>query len=914
MGLRCADCSSAHESSSRSILCLMMKGEPSGSPSLFAITPSLKSYTTLVENIHRMKYFISYLLWFLLGTFDVALAQQQVTNEQPSLESLSLSTDASAAERFVAAHGQRAVLMGYSQQGLEAWAYPFQILSGYRIGFQPQGTTSETDGRALLCRLIYSPDSITRVYIGSDYIVYEKLFVPIDQAAAVISYRVVAAQPIDIVVHFTPVLNLMWPGALGGQSTAWNPAASGYVISEPSSGNSAFVASPQIVAHDQVTNSTLRSDNSLAFTLHPASAAKDNATATVFVGLNPSGKKDAAANVRALAERLPEFESRAQTHYNNLEQDTLQIHTPDEKVNQALAWANIALDQAWVCNDRIGCGTVAGYGPSRNERRPQYDWFFAGDGLATLEGFLAGGQYSRAREELEFIEKYQDKTTGMIWHEISQSAGYIDWSKYPYMFVHVDISFDYLAAVARYVSVTGDTAFASEHWPSIAAAYQYCQSIIRPSDHLPHIPADKEGGNEQERPDDDLGLSSAWVAATAGFADLANLTAHKQMADDALAANQQARAAIAANYWDSNHHFSIDGHTASGTPIFTRRSTGTSVIQQDIFSPQQNEELLDQLASAHFQTDWGMRGVAADSPIFDPYSYATGSVFALSSTNGALTFWKAHRPDTALSLWCGILAWNTLDSLGHLHEVLAGNFYRQQMESVPEQTWSSAGLLDASVRGLLGLDIDGVHNHIVFSPHLPPNWANVSVKNIHLPQATLDFTLTQTAESLDLEIRNTGKPVTLLFEPRLPLGAKLVTADVKGRASNVDVRHYPGEDLAHIEIQAPSGSSHCHIHFVGGVSIIPHQNVPQVGDQSTGVKITNLQWSGNILSMKGDVLAADKTAFQIKTPWKIISAKGASVRQSQDGTYELMFLPSAQDQHPGYRSSQVDIIFAGTGK
>src|SRR5215467_5326238 len=123
-----------------------------------------------------MKHYFQYLLCFLLSTF--AFAQQPIDN---------LSTDASAGKRFVAVHGQRAVLMGYSEQGLEAWAYPFQILSGYRIGFQPHGATTETEGLMLLRKVLYSPDSITRMYIGPNYIVYEKLFVPIDQPTAVIS-------------------------------------------------------------------------------------------------------------------------------------------------------------------------------------------------------------------------------------------------------------------------------------------------------------------------------------------------------------------------------------------------------------------------------------------------------------------------------------------------------------------------------------------------------------------------------------------------------------------------------------------------------------------------------------------------------------------------------------------------------
>jgi glycogen debranching enzyme len=860
-----------------------------------------------------MKKSLGYLLWFMLGTFSYAPAQQSVTDQQPSLESVTLSTDSSALQRFIAVHGQRAVLMGYSEQGLEAWAYPFQILSGYRVGFQIQGITSEIDGRMLLRRVIYSPDSITRVYIGSNYIVYEKLFVPIDQTAAIISYEVKAPQPIDIVVHFTPVLNLMWPAAVGGQSTAWNPEASGYVISEPADGTSAVVASPQIVAHDHIANSTLRLDNALAFTLRPAAVKTDSTAASVFIALNPPDKKDSSATVRSLTEHLPDLESQAKAHYGDLERATLNVQTPDEQVNQSLAWANIALDQAWVCNPTIGCGTVAGYGPSRNERRPQYDWFFAGDGLVAVQGLLAAGQYSRARDELEFISRYQDKNTGMIWHELSQSAGYIDWSKYPYMFVHVDISFDYLAVVARYVSVTGDTALAREHWSSIAAAYSYCQSIVRPSDHLPHIPADKEGGNEQERPDDDLGLSLAWIEATAGFADLANSTGHKQAADSALNANQLARTAVVANYWDSTHHFWIDGHTASGGPIFTRRGGAGSSILQNIFSAQQNEELLDQLASAKFQTDWGMRGVAADSSIFDPYSYATGSVSALSSTNAALTFWKAHRPDAAFSLWSSILPWNTLDSLGHLHEVVAGNYYHQQLESVPEQTWSSAGLLDATVRGLLGLDVDGLHDKVTFAPHLPAQWTRISVKNIHLTHSSLDFTLRQTTEDLDLEIKNTGAPVKILFEPGLPLGARLVNADTDGHAANAVIQHFPEEDRAHLEIDAPSGVSHCHLRFVGGASLILNHHPPQLGDTSTGLKITNLQRSDNTLLIKTDIFSTGDHSFQVRTASKITGAQGAAIKSISDDIYELTVPPApAGEDQPGYKTYNVWITFADT--
>ena len=97
---------------------------------------------------------------------------------------------------------------------------------------------------------------MTRIYVGPDFVVREKLFVPLDAPGAIVSYEVDGARPVDIVVRFTPVLNLMWPGGIGGQEAAWNAAASGYLLSEPLHRYTALVSSPDIVAHDETPNAT----------------------------------------------------------------------------------------------------------------------------------------------------------------------------------------------------------------------------------------------------------------------------------------------------------------------------------------------------------------------------------------------------------------------------------------------------------------------------------------------------------------------------------------------------------------------------------------------------------------------------------------------------------------------------------
>jgi glycogen debranching enzyme len=854
-------------------------------------------YTLIKGGSRRQKLFISssrkikvagILIWLALcAALSPLQAQQSDTISQSFSDRLSLSTNSVGPSRFVAVHSRRSAIMGYPEHGLEIWGYPFQILSNYQIGFKSDGATTESDGQAFLRRIDYRPDSITRIYIGPDYIVREKLFVPLDRAAAVLSYEVESPSPLNIDIHFLPVLNLMWPAAIGGQNTHWDANIPGYVISEPAHGITAVISSQEIVAHDETANSTLRNDGTLSFSLKPRTTSGMSARATVYVALNSPNTKDSVITVQQLSEHLREIEAEVSAHYAQLENQSLKIRTPDEDVNRALAWAEAALDQAWVCNPQLGCGMVAGYGPSRDARRPQYDWFFAGDGLIATNALIATGEYSRARDELAFIIKYQDPKTGMIWHELSQSAGYIDWSKYPYMYVHVDISFDYLNTFARYVTASGDTGFAAANWSSLLAAYRYCKALIQRADHLPHIPPDKEGGDEQHRPGDDLSLSASWVAATAGFSELAKLTGHQQWANEALEENKLTRQSIAIHYWDSRSNFWINSHTLSGASIMSRRRGPMELITQDIFSPPQNDALLNQLASSDFQADWGMRGVAASSDDFHPYSYATGSISALGSTEAAKAFWQAHRPAIAFSLWSSILPWNTLDSLGHIHEVLAGTYYHEQSESVPEQTWSSAGLLDAVSNGLLGLDIQGVTNSIHFVPHLPSEWSHVSVENIRLPHSVLALTVAHDMSAVDLDIRNDGDATRMVFEPQIPIGAHLLSAEFRGSMVSATPELFSEDEHVRMILDIPPGESHCHLRFDGGISIIPNRQILHVGNPSSNMKLTNIHLHDHTLSIEADIHPSGNTTFTISTQWKIVSQEGAIVHVLPGDQYKI---------------------------
>ena len=802
---------------------------------------------------------------------------------QTTPESLTLQADVSSLPRFGAAHGQDAVLMGYTGHGLEAWAYPFQLFTHLALQIVPSDGSPPIQADPFLRRIEYHPDAIVRIYNGPGFEIREHLFVPLDRPGTVLSWTVQSTRPLDLRVTFLPVLDLMWPAALGGQDLHWNAALHGYVISEFTTGFRAVIASPQAVDHTPVVNATLRQNLTQSILLRP-----EHGRAELFAALESKPAAEGSV-LQTLEADEAQLHAAYQTHVADLLNSGLQIHTPDENLNRALAWSRLALDEAWVCNPRIGCGSVGGYGPSRPERRPQYDWFFAGDGLVAVQGLLSAGDLARARDELNLILHYQNPANGMIWHEISQSAGFLDWAgKYPYMYVHVDITFDFLSTLADYYAATGDDAFVRDHWQQIEAAYRYCRSLIDPQTALPKIPADKEGGNEQDRMREDVDLSASWVTASAAYGTLAAAAGHPGEAAAAAAPAEAARQALMARYWDPQKSIWIAGYSASGAPITDERSH-SGLLGNGLFPTDQEEATLNRLAGSVFETDWGTRSMSSVSRGYEPHSYASGSIFALSTAETAQAFWRDHRPAIAAPILESLLPWVQMDSSGHIHEVADGDHFQPQVESVPEQTWSSSGFLHAAVRGLFGLDVHAAEHSLTVAPHLDPRWDHVSLAQIPVGSAQVAVTIDQRPQEIDAGFTVRSSPVHIVFAPEIPLGATHVRALLDGRSVPVKLELHAEDQHARVACDLRATAARVKILFTGGLRVRVPTVTPERGDASRGIKLTALHLDGRTFTLDADVASSDQSSIEIETPWTIASVRGGAATRIRQNWYRFTF-------------------------
>jgi glycogen debranching enzyme len=826
---------------------------------------------------------------------------------QTTVDSLTLTADASAQPRFAAAHGQAAILMGYSGYGLEAWAYPFQLFTHLHLQVISQDAPAPIDADPLLRRIEYRPDEIVRIYNGPGYEISEHLFVPLDRPGVILSWDMQSARPLDIRVTFLPVLNLMWPAALGGQDLHWNAALHGYLISEFTTGFRAVIASPQELSHTAVVNATLRQDLTQSMILRPA-----DGHAELLAALENKSVPEGSI-LEALERNESQLRAGYRAHVAQLLTTGLRIHTPDDAFNRALTWSRLALDESWVCNPRIGCGAVGGYGPSRPERRPQYDWYFAGDGLVAIEGLLAMGDSVRARDELAFILRYQNPANGMIWHEISQSAGFLDWAgKYPYMYVHVDITYAFLSTLADYYAATGDDAFLRDHWKQIDAAYAYCRSLIDPQTALPRIPANKEGGNEQQRMSEDVSLSASWVAASAAYRTLALAAGHPDEAEAATAPSEAARRVFSSRYWDTQKNFWIAGFTESGVPMTDERSH-PDLLGNRLFTADREAAALDRLAGSAFETDWGTRSLSSASPGYDPRAYASGSVFALSTADMSQAFWRDHRPAIGALTFDSLLPWLQMDALGYIHEVTDGDRFQPEVESVPEQTWSSSGFLHAAVRGLFGLEVDAARHTLILAPHLDPHWDHVAIAQIPVGPAQVAVDLDQHLGEIDATFTAQSGPVHVVFAPEIPLGATRARAFVDGRSVTAALEVHAEDEHARIAFDLPAGSAHVHIRSSGGMRVHVPVVTPARGDASRGLRLTAFHLDGNTLTVDAEVASADQSSIEIETPWTVSAVHGGSAaRLSQDWyrvTFDLPSSPASSSSAPVYAHYSMTIAF-----
>ena len=449
--------------------------------------------------------------------------------------------------------------------------------------------------------------------------------------------------------------------------------------------------------------------------------------------------------------------------YRKLLANATSIKTPNPALDEAFQWAVISIEQLKtkaLPNDETAL--VAGYFASADSARPGFGWFFGRDALYTLFAVNGYGDFSLSKSELEFLIKRQ-REDGKIMHEFSQTAPFIDWRQFPYMYAAADSTPLFLLAVADYVKASGDVDFLKTHRDAIEKAWAFETDPAHDTDH-DGIYDNSQGTGWVESwpggmPHQEIYLALLDQQASAAMGYLEDLlylnggVKDRHMAVAALRRAEDLANIINSEYYDAQKHcyaFSrnMDGSLDRTSTVYPALAWWDPAGGKSILA--QPEGCLSQFAGAALNTDWGLRDVANDEKIYDGMSYHQGSVWPLFTGWAALAEYRGGQPLAGYQLLMENVNLTKAQDLGAVTELLSGDFFVPFGRSTSHQLWSSAMVITPILRGLFGVNIDAQTKTITVNPHLPASWDHAEVMNLSLGKETTAIYFTRGTNQLEI--------------------------------------------------------------------------------------------------------------------------------------------------------------------
>lgn len=759
----------------------------------------------------------------LLLALSFSICNSAVAQSAP----LVISREAVAARPFTVV-GPRGALLGQQDGKYEAWIFPWKIFSGMRITARMDGYDVPINVNDHAAWVDVQPDRTTITYSHANFTVRQTMMAPKaapDGTGVLVWYEVEAVRPITLTFSFDPVMQRMWPASSDGPpDPEWiaNPGGAGFFILHQSlPGHVAAVAMPSATSGILQPYQERARYWPLQFVLR---VDPEKSRGKTFPLLMTLADTPDASRKEQLAKKVDELQAQAQAvaqastaYYRDFAAQHTRIETPDASLNDAFAWAEVAIDQLRVQTTphHDEEAFTAGFVGSGDSARPGFGWFFGRDGLWTLYAVNSYGDYTATRQELDFL-LHRQRANGQIMHEWSQTADLVDWQSLPYEYAAADATPLLPMAVNDYLKISGDTAYVRAHWSQLALAWHY-ETTHDSADGL-YNNGSGTGWVESwipAMPQQELYLAALDEQASVAFANLARATGHADEAQQASARAAKLRGVIEGEYYLPATGFYAFSHNADGSTDNTATVFPAVAWWDGSFALQHEDRMFPRLASSEFSTDWGARLLSDQTPFYDPISYHQGSVWPLFTGWLSVAEYRTGHPLAGYAhlMQNANLTW--AQDLGSTTELLSGRFFQVLGRSTSHQLWSSAMVISPVLRGMFGLEWDVANNMLTVTPQLPADWNSAAIRALPFGD-----------RKIALAFSRSGQELLVKPEGDVPPGFTL-----RSRASGATVR---GGAL-HIPLPA--------------VEVAVKQALPPFGMETQQMKVLDVSTQGRSLTL-----------------------------------------------------------------
>ena len=525
-----------------------------------------------------------------------------------------------------------------------------------------------------------------------------------------------------------------------------------------------------------------------------------------------------------------------------------------------IEWAKINLAEQRVCNPDLGCGLVAGWGPSGTSFRPGFGWFFGGDAAINTLAMDATGQWEDVAEALRFLARYQ-REDGKIPHEISQAAGRIPWfEEFPYAYYHADTTPYWMLALWHYWRASGDDNLLGELWSAYEKAYEWCLSVETDGDGVIENTTGGLGaievGGLGEGIHQDIYLAAVWTAALRGTVEMAAAQGAQNLAAEATDLFSRARETLNRRYWmpqDGYHAFGIlrGGGTNNNLTAWPATALAFGLLDEE-----EARGTLSHLARDAISSSWGARLLSTESELYDPLHYNNGMVWPFMTGFVAWGQYEYRRPWAGYPLLHALWRLHGDWSLGRHPENLSGAFYQTLAATVPHQFFASSMLVTPLVRGLLGWEPDAPRDRVTLAPQPHPTWEEFNAHELRVGDTRIDLDYHRVGGGVEVEFNGHGPAVEVTYVQSIPLGAENI--QLVGEPGELRGRLAVGpHDLQHeVTFDLQDGVPiRLRYHWTGGLEVY-QRPAPEMkpGSPSQGIRILDFTREGEdwLLTLEGE--------------------------------------------------------------
>jgi glycogen debranching enzyme len=811
---------------------------------------------------------------------------------------------------FLSVTGMRAGIFGNESGTFEAWVYPLKLLRGFHLLLHLSG--SVIPAQSLARTITVRPESSSVLYANDDFQIRETLIVPVHEAGAIVLLDTETSVPLEIEAVFERDFQLEWPAGLGGTDIDWDPILRAFSMADERKRFAALIGSPSAQLARQEYFNNYSSSRESSFLLGPT--VKGKVTKLIVLAASLNGPQEAEQTFHRITQQYSDLWHDSVEYYRRYLNQTVSLELPDSRLQEAYDWARVSMLQGLVSNPYLGTGLVAGYRTSGSDERPGFAWFFGRDALWTSFALNAEGAFASTRTALDFLSHYQ-RADGKIPHEIAQTASLVPWFQdYPYAYASADATPLYIVAMGDYVRQSGDLSFASEKWNSLWKAYQFLKSTYGPHG-LPQNLGFGHGwveGGPLVPVESELYQSSLGAQALGALADLARLIGKEDLSHQLDGEFAHQKQLVNETFWSKENRFYAFALDKNGQRSDFGSVLATTAMWFDLLDPTNAEAMIDQLAGSEFQTDWGMRIISSSNPKYSPGGYHYGAVWPLFTGWAAVGEYRYHRTLPAYSnLLANALL--TLDgSLGHVTEVLSGDYYEPLSTSSPHQVWSAAMVVSPLLRGMLGLESDPTARQLRFAPHLPAEWKSLAIHNLQVRNTRIDLDFKRTKDEITLVVQRIGpEDCTLDFSPSVSLRARILGAELNGRPLPKQVERNGEDQHVSVRFSLERGRNIVRIRLRKDFGIGISANLPLPGERSRGLRIISENWNSEVMILNVSGVPGQIYELSISNPEQIAEVEGAELIKHGSEISGIRIHMSVNDSST-YASAKIIFHFSKT--